>query len=153
MPVRFAGSDVACRRRLLKTDSNLRFDPFATTEDTQMVLREIVQTCSNAEVAKAALASIGGKFAEHVAAEASRSNLTPGMLTSLIVKEFSANASFDQMADIDVAASGTDQPVLSGLREILIQSAVSKIAPVENPAPEKTCSASALAGRSPLTKA
>jgi hypothetical protein len=53
-----------------------------------MVLREIVQTCSNAEVAKAALASIGGKFAEHVAAEASRSNLTPGMLTSLIVKEF-----------------------------------------------------------------
>ena len=118
-----------------------------------MVLKEIVQTCSNAEVAKAALASIGGKFAEHVAAEASRSNLTPGMLTSLIVKEFSANASFDQMADVDAAASGTDQPVLSGLRQILIQSAVSKIAPVENPAREKTCGASALTSRSPLTRA
>ena len=118
-----------------------------------MVLREIVQTCSNAEVAKAALASIGGKFAENVAAQASRSNLTPGMLTSLIVKEFSANASFDQMADVDAAASGTDQPVLSGLREILIQSAVSKIAPVENPAREKTCGASALTSRSPLTRA
>jgi hypothetical protein len=118
-----------------------------------MVLREIVQTCSNAEVANAALASIGGKFAEHVAAEASRSNLTPGMLTSLIVKDFSANASFDQMADVDAAASGTDQPILSGLRQILIQSAVSKIAPVEKPAPENTCGASALAGRYALTKA
>ena len=117
-----------------------------------MVLKEIVQTCSNAEVAKAALASIGGKFAKHFAAEASRSNLTPGMLTSLIVKEFSANASFDQMADVDAAASGTDQPVLSGLRQILIQSAVSKIAPVEKPAPERTCGASALTGRSPLTR-
>ena len=118
-----------------------------------MVLKEIVQTCSNAEVAKAALASIGGKFAEHVAAEASRSNLTPGMLTSLIVKEFSANASVEQMADVDSAASGTDQPVLSGLRQILIQSAVSKIAPVEKPAPENMCGASALTGWSPLTRA
>ena len=118
-----------------------------------MVLKEIVQTCSNAEVAKAALASIGGKFAEHIAAEASRSNLTPGMLTSLIVKEFSANASVEQMADVNSAASGTDQPVLSGLRQILIQSTVSKIAPVEKPAPENMCGASALTGRSPLTRA
>jgi len=126
--------------------------PLATSEDISMVLKEIVQTCSNAEVANAALASIGGKFAQHIAAEASRSNLTPGMLTSLIVKEFSANASFDQMADVHAAASGTDQPVLSGLRQILIQSAVSKIAPVEKPAPERTCGASALTGRSPLTR-
>jgi len=118
-----------------------------------MVLKEIVQTCSNAEVANAALASIGGKFAQHIAAEASRSNLTPGMLTSLIVKEFSANASFDQMADVDAAAFGTDQPFLSGLRQILIQSAVSKIAPAEKPAFEKTCGASALMGRMPLTSA
>jgi hypothetical protein len=118
-----------------------------------MVLKEIVQTCSNAEVAKAALASIGGKFAEHIAAEASRSNLTPGMLTSLIVKEFSANASVEQMADVDSAASGTDQPVLSGLRQILIQSTVSKIAPVEKPAPENMCGALALTGWSPLTRA
>ena len=118
-----------------------------------MVLKEIVQTCSNAEVAKAALASIGGKFAEHVVAEASRSNLTPGMLTSLIVKEFSANASFDQMADVAAAASGTDQPVLSGLRQILIQSAASNLAPVEKPAPDRSCAASALTGRSPLTNA
>ena len=94
-----------------------------------MVLKEVVHTCSNAEVANVALASIGGKFAERIATEASRSNLTPGMLTSLIVKEFSANASFDQMADVSAAASGTDQPGLSGLRQILIQSAASKLAP------------------------
>ena len=89
-----------------------------------MILKEIVRTCSNAEVANAALASIGGEFAARIAAVASRSNLTPGMLASLIVKAFSANASVDQMADVDAAAFGTDQPVLSGLRQTLIQSAV-----------------------------
>ena len=89
-----------------------------------MVLKEIVKTCSNAEFTNAALASIGGRCAEHIAAEASRSNLTPGMLTSLIVREFSDNASLDQKADVDAAAFGTEQPVLSGLRQILIQSAI-----------------------------
>jgi hypothetical protein len=118
-----------------------------------MVLKEIVRTCSNAEVANVALAWIGGKFTERIAAEASRSNLTPGMLTSLIVKEFSANASFDQMADVSAAASGTDQPVLSGLRQILIQSAASKQAPADKPAHENTFGASALTRRSPLTRA
>ena len=91
-----------------------------------MVLTEIVRTCSNANVANAALASIGGSFAEHFAAEAARSHLSPGALTSLIVKDFSAHASFEQRAEVDAAASGTDQPILAGLRRILIQSEVSK---------------------------
>ena len=109
-----------------------------------MVVKEIVRTCSNAEVAHAAVASIGGKFAENFAAEASRNHLTAGMLTSLIVKEFSANASFDQMAEVDAAAAGADQPILSGLRHILIQSGITKLAPVGDLAPKTAGGASVL---------
>jgi hypothetical protein len=90
-----------------------------------MVLDEITQTCSDAQVASAALASIGGAFARNVAAHASRRNLTPGMLTSLVVKDFSANASPAQRADVRFAAHGADQPILSGLRHILAQFAIS----------------------------
>ena len=43
-----------------------------------MILKEIVRTCSNADVAGAALRSIGGKFAENFASHASQSNFSPG---------------------------------------------------------------------------
>ena len=82
---------------------------------------------------------------------------SPPSAASVLPEELSrapsANASFDQIADVDAPASGTDQPVLSGLRQILIQSTVSKIALVEKPAPENMCGASALTGWSPLTRA
>jgi hypothetical protein len=98
-----------------------------------MVLAEIVRTCSNPDVADAALASIGGRFAESFVAEASRRNLTPGVLTALIVKDFQANATFEQMEEVVAAASSADQPVLAGLRYILIQSGMSKLTPMEEP--------------------
>ena len=84
-----------------------------------MILKEIVRTCSNANVAGAALSSIGGEFAENFAAHASHSNFSPGMLAALIVKQFAETASVEEMADVHAAAHGTDQPLLSGLRHIL----------------------------------
>jgi hypothetical protein len=89
-----------------------------------MILEEIVHTCSNVDVANAAVASIGGSFAESFATKASRSNLSTGMLAALVVKDFSANASFDQMADVYRAARGTDQPILAGLQHILAGSPI-----------------------------
>ena len=90
-----------------------------------MVLDEIVRTCSNIHVANAALASIGGAFARSFATDASRRNLSPGMLASLVVKEFSANASPAQRADLRAAARGADQPILAGLRHVLAQFSLS----------------------------
>jgi len=84
-----------------------------------MILNEVVRTCSNADVASAALTSIGGKFSENFAGHASRGNFLPGTLAALIVKEFAKNASIEEMADVDAAAHGTDQPLLSGFRHIL----------------------------------
>jgi hypothetical protein len=86
-----------------------------------MILREIVHTCSNANVARAALASIGGEFAKHFAADATRRNMPAGVLAASMVKEFSVNAADEEWDGVDEAVRGADQPILSGLRYILSQ--------------------------------
>ena len=86
-----------------------------------MILREIVHTCSNVHVARAALASIGGEFAARFAAKASHRNIPAGVLAAHLVKEFSANAADDEWYGVDEAVRGSDQPILSGLRYILSQ--------------------------------
>ena len=89
-----------------------------------MIVEEIIHTCSDTNVAGGALASIGGEFAEEFAARAMRNNLSPGMLAALIVKAFADQASFHQRDEVWKLAHGTDQPILSGLRHILAQSAI-----------------------------
>ena len=84
-----------------------------------MILREIVHTCSNAHVARAALASIGGDFAQQFAAKASRRNMSAGVLAAHMVKEFSIKAVDEEWEGVDEAVRGADQPILSGLRYIL----------------------------------
>jgi hypothetical protein len=86
-----------------------------------MILREIVHTCSNVHIARAALASIGGDFAAHFTAKASRHNLPAGVLAARIVKEFSIKAADEEWEGVDEAVRGADQPILSGLRYILSQ--------------------------------
>jgi len=86
-----------------------------------MILREIVHTCSNAHVARAALASIGGEFAARFAEKAYRKNLPPGVLAAKIVKEFSRRAADEDWEAIDEATRGVDHPILEGFRAILDQ--------------------------------
>jgi hypothetical protein len=89
-----------------------------------MVVQQIIRSCSNMHVAHAAVISIGGDFAEHLATEELRWDLPSGMLAALIVREFSARADDDQRARVRKAAHDADQPILSGLRYILLQSAL-----------------------------
>jgi hypothetical protein len=84
-----------------------------------MIVREIVHTCSNAHVARAALASIGGDFARQFTAKASSWNLSAGVLAARLVKEFARNAGDEEWDCIDEAVRRADQPILSGLRYIL----------------------------------
>ena len=90
-----------------------------------MLIKEIIRTCSNAQIANAALACIGGEFAENFAAEAARKNLSPGLLASLMVQAFSESASGDHWAELSSAARGSDHPILSGLQHILSRSVIS----------------------------
>jgi hypothetical protein len=84
-----------------------------------MILREIVHTCSNAHVARAALASIGGDFAQQFAVFASHRNISAGVLAARMVKEFSTKAADEEWDGVDEVVRGADQPILSGLRYIL----------------------------------
>jgi hypothetical protein len=84
-----------------------------------MILREIVHTCSNAHIARAALVSIGGEFAQRFSANAARRNMPAGVLAAQMVREFSAKAADEEWDGVDEAVRGADQPILSGLRYIL----------------------------------
>jgi hypothetical protein len=82
-------------------------------------LREIVRTCSNAHVARAAVASIGGDFAERFAEDASRHDLPSGVFAARLVRNFANSAGQEDWDGVSEATRGSDQPILSGLRYIL----------------------------------
>ena len=82
-------------------------------------LREIVRTCSNVHIARAALRSIGGEFAERFAADASRRDLPSGVLAARLVRAFANHAPDAERRSVEAATHGADQPVLVGLRCIL----------------------------------
>ncbi len=82
-------------------------------------LREIVRTCSNAHVARAALASIGGEFARWFAANASRRDIPTGVLAAELVRDFALRADDEEKESVNEVVRGADQPILAGLRYIL----------------------------------
>jgi len=84
-----------------------------------MTYREIVHTCSHAEVARAAVDSLGGDIARRIAAEASRRNLGRGDFVAQLVRKFAASADELDLQSLSAATHKSDAPVLSGLRFIL----------------------------------
>ncbi len=84
-----------------------------------MITREIVTTCSNPHVARAAVASIGGDFARQFSREAADRRLSSGMLASRLVGGFARTASDSDWEEVEDAIRGADTPILAGLRRIL----------------------------------
>jgi hypothetical protein len=84
-----------------------------------MIVREIVWTCSNPHVARAAVASIGGAFAQRISRDAAKRNLSSGLFAASLVRRFSRHAGERDWAGVGLAVRGADQPILSGLRYIL----------------------------------
>ena len=84
-----------------------------------MIVREIVATCSNAHIARAAVASIGGDFARRLARDAAQRHLSSGAFAAGLVRRFSVRAAECDWRGVDEATRGADQPILSGLRYIL----------------------------------
>ncbi len=93
-----------------------------------MICREIVHTCSNYHVARAAVDSIGGEFARAFSETASRRSMSRGALAACIVREFGDKADAGEHRNVAKAARGSEQPVLTGLRYIL-ESAVREESP------------------------
>lgn len=84
-----------------------------------MILREIVLTCSNPHVARAAVASIGGDFARRFSRDAAARNVPSGLLAARLVRHFARNAEESDWEGAREAAQGADMPILAGLRYIL----------------------------------
>jgi len=84
-----------------------------------MIAREIVSTCSNPHVARAAVASIGGDFAGWLHGEASSRNLSSGLFAAGLVREFALGAQLSDWEGLRKAILGADMPILAGLRYIL----------------------------------
>jgi hypothetical protein len=84
-----------------------------------MIVREIVLTCSNPHVARAAVASIGGDFARRFSHDAAKRNLSAGAFAAGLVRRFSRQAGHGDWEGVGEAARGADQPILSGLKYIL----------------------------------
>jgi len=94
-----------------------------------VVYREIVQTCSHIEVARAAVDSIGGDFARMFAAEAARRNLAVGEYAARLVSRFAARADEIDLHHVSEAADHSDLPLLAGLRYILENAAEAEAPP------------------------
>ena len=84
-----------------------------------MMLREVLHACSNAAVAGAALASIGGGVQRKICAEAERNGTSPGNLVAQLVREFNDRACAAVRDSVKRAMRTSETPVLAGLRQIL----------------------------------
>ncbi len=84
-----------------------------------MIEREIIATCSNPHVARAAVASIGGDLARRLELDADLGSVPLGVLASRRVCDFVRRAHVSDWKGLRAAARGADMPILSGLRYIL----------------------------------
>lgn len=84
-----------------------------------MIVREIIATCSNPHIARAALASIGGEFERGFARDAAARNLSAGSLASRLACAFARHADDADWDGVRKATRGQEMPVLSGLRFVL----------------------------------
>lgn len=84
-----------------------------------MLVDDIFNSCAHEKVAQAALACIGGDFADRVRHVAAGRGVTPGAFAASAVRRFDQTASGDARDILRRALRGTDQPVLHGLRLIV----------------------------------
>jgi hypothetical protein len=84
-----------------------------------MLMDDIFHSCTHEKVAQAAVACIGGAFADRVRHVAAVRGVTPGAFAASAVRRFDRTASGDARDILRRALRGTDQPVLHGLRLIL----------------------------------
>ncbi len=83
------------------------------------MLEEILRSCSNAHIAGAAVASIGGAFASRARLLAGAAGMTEGAFVAREVVRFAEEATDEQRGVLTGAMHGSDQPILLGLQLIV----------------------------------
>lgn len=84
-----------------------------------MLVADLIHSCSNDKVAQAALACIGGRFADRVRAAAHEKGLNVGKFIAIVVRDFARRADAEAREALRESVSGDDQPLLKGLCAVL----------------------------------
>lgn len=84
-----------------------------------MLIADLIHSCSNDRVAQAALACIGGGFADRVRAMAQEKGVSVGRFVVFVVSDFARGADEATHEALRSKIVGDDQPLLKGLREVL----------------------------------
>lgn len=84
-----------------------------------MLIADLIHSCSNENVAQAAIASIGGDLAKQALLCAKKHNLTVGRLVSNIVRNFDLRSDASAKIALQDQILGHDQPILRGLKALL----------------------------------
>lgn len=84
-----------------------------------MLVSDILHSCGNERVAEAAVASIGGEFADRLGGLARRCDLPVGVLAGKLVRRFARAAAERDWRFVISAMDGTDQPILAGLKAMI----------------------------------
>lgn len=95
----------------------------ALSSDTQregrMLVTDILNSCVHEQVAEAAVASIGGDFADRVKLSASAQGRTIGLFTAERVRKFTNFASERDWRVLAAQMHGEDLPLLAGLQIVV----------------------------------
>ncbi|MBL8588666.1 MAG: hypothetical protein JNK46_09060 [Methylobacteriaceae bacterium] len=90
-----------------------------TDRARKAMIVDLLHSCAHPPVARAALASIGGPFAERVRRCAEARDLPAGVFAARAVARFADTASPADRGELAAAMRQSDQPLLAGLRAIL----------------------------------
>jgi hypothetical protein len=84
-----------------------------------MLIADMIHSCSNEKIAQAALACIGGRFAERVHVAAAKHGVSTGRFVSIVVRGFARRATDDALASLHGKIAGADVPLLQGLQHVV----------------------------------
>jgi hypothetical protein len=84
-----------------------------------MVIADLIHSCSNSNVAEAAVCCIGGSFAERVSTLAVKNGMNVGRFVAAVVRDFGRRANDEAIDALRHQIKGADQPLLQGLVHVV----------------------------------
>ena len=102
-----------------------------------MQIEEIIRTCTNEQVASAAVGSIGRGFDQEIRQAAEAYGMSLGAFTTFSVERFARKGDESEMSAVRAAMKTSQEPILAGLRRILCIALAAGM-PREHRAPDKT---------------
>lgn len=89
--------------------------------ERSMLMRDMIHSCSNKDVAQATVTCIGGRFADRVRKAADAQCVPVGCFVADIARSFAASADDEALDALQRNVEDSEQPILCGLRHVVEQ--------------------------------